>query len=289
MNLERNIRIEYNTKTQSMEMSFLLGKVSDLTNDYLALNYDTRDGKAVANDLSDFIANSNISLISQNELLKLYKKDDADDDKFLAFAIGKNSEPYSTIKEVIGAEYLYKLKSYYVVGILNYRYAQIDIPRPILFNPEMLLNDFRNLISSRFSLKEIIDKLNKFYKDKKYINQMALPLVDVFDKDNEFLTENIPPKNDVEVMTEFDLIESSQSGIPAKIENVFTDTLLARRGNQIPAISNISEEVSNALNKLIVVVNNKINKKMGLDDEFDFLSEIENIDLEFDELETIEL
>ena len=51
-------------------MSFLLGKVSDLTNDYLALNYDTRDGKAVANDLSDFIANSNISLISQNELLK---------------------------------------------------------------------------------------------------------------------------------------------------------------------------------------------------------------------------
>ena len=87
MNLERNIRIEYNignsAKTPSMEMSFLLGKVSDLTNDYLALNYDTRDGKAVANDLSDFIANSNISLISQNELLKLYKKDDADNDKFL--------------------------------------------------------------------------------------------------------------------------------------------------------------------------------------------------------------
>ena len=84
-------------------------------------------------------------------------------------------------------------------------------------------------------------------------------------------------------------MESSQQGIPAKIENVFTDTLLARRGNQIPAINSLSEEVSDALNKLIVVVNNKINKKLGLDDEFDFLSEIENIDLEFDELETIEL
>jgi len=280
MNLDRNILIGYSSNTQSMKFSFVLGKVSDLTNDYLLLNYDTLDGKAVANDLSDFIANSTISLISQSELLKMYK---ADTDQFLS------NSTYSEIKKVIGAEYLYKLKSYYVVGILNYRYAQIDIPRAILFNPENLINDFRALISSRFSLKEILQKLNKYYKDKKYINQMALPLVDVFDKDNEFLTENVPPKSDIEVKTEFSLLESSQQGIPAKIENVFTDTLLARRGNQIPAINSLSEEVSDALNKLIVVVNNKINQKLGLDDEFDFLSEIENIDLEFDELETIEL
>jgi len=280
MNLDRNILIGYSSNTQSMKFSFVLGKVSNLTNDYLLLNYDTLDGKAVANDLSDFIANSTISLISQSELLKMYK---ADTDQFLS------NSTYSEIKKVIGAEYLYKLKSYYVVGILNYRYAQIDIPRAILFNPENLINDFRALISSRFSLKEILQKLNKYYKDKKYINQMALPLVDVFDKDNEFLTENVPPKSDIEVKTEFSLLESSQQGIPAKIENVFTDTLLARRGNQIPAINSLSEEVSDALNKLIVVVNNKINQKLGLDDEFDFLSEIENIDLEFDELETIEL
>lgn len=280
MNLDRNVLIGYNNNSQSMTFSFVLGKVSDLTNDYLLLNYDAFDGKAVANDLSDFIANSTISLISQSELLKMYK---ADPDQFLP------NSTYGEIKKVIGAEYLYKLKSYYVVGILNYRYAQIDIPRPILFNPENLINDFRALISSRFSLKEILQKLNKYYKDKKYINQMALPLVDVFDKDNEFLTENVPPKSDIEVKTEFSLLESSQQGIPAKIENVFTDTLLARRGNQIPAINSLSEEVSDALNKLIVVVNNKINQKLGLDDEFDFLSEIENIDLEFDELETIEL
>ena len=282
MNLDRNILIGLKNP-QSMTFSFVLGKVSDLTNDYLLLNYDTLEGKAVANDLSDFIANSTISLISQSELLKMYK---ADTDQFLSNSFYSD---YAEIKKVIGAEYLYKLKSYYVVGILNYRYAQIDIPRPILFNPENLINDFRALISSRFSLEEILQKLNKYYKDKKYINQMALPLVDVFDKDNEFLTENVPPKSDIEVKTEFSLLESSKQGIPAKIENVFTDTLLARRGNQIPAINSLSEEVSDALNKLIVVVNNKINKKLGLDDEFDFLSEIENIDLEFDELETIEL
>ena len=282
MNLDRNILIGLKNP-QSMTFSFVLGKVSDLTNDYLILNYDTLEGKAVANDLSDFIANSTISLISQSELLKMYK---ADTDQFLSNSFYSD---YDEIKKVIGAEYLYKLKSYYVVGILNYRYAQIDIPRPILFNPQNLINDFRALISSRFSLEEILQKLNKYYKDKKYINQMALPLVDVFDKDNEFLTENVPPKSDIEVKTEFSLLESSQQGIPAKIENVFTDTLLARRGNQIPAINSLSEEVSDALNKLIVVVNNKINKKLGLDDEFDFLSEIENIDLEFDELETIEL
>jgi len=284
MNLDRNILIDYSSKSQSVKFSFVLGKVSDLTNDYLLLNYDTLDGKAIANDLSDFIANSTISLISQSEMLKMYK---ADTDHFLSNS--KDFDIFTEIKKVIGAEYLYKLKSYYVVGILNYRYAQIDIPRPILFNPENLINDFRALISSRFSLEEILQKLNKYYKDKKYINQMALPLVDVFDKDNEFLTENVPPKSDIEVKTEFSLLESSQQGIPAKIENVFTDTLLARRGNQIPAINSLSEEVSDALNKLIVVVNNKINQKLGLDDEFDFLSEIENIDLEFDELETIEL
>ena len=71
MNLDRNILIGLKNP-QSMTFSFVLGKVSDLTNDYLILNYDTLEGKAVANDLSDFIANSTISLISQSELLKMY-------------------------------------------------------------------------------------------------------------------------------------------------------------------------------------------------------------------------
>ena len=66
---------------------------------------------------------------------------------------------------------------------------------------------------------------------------------------------------------------------------------LSRRGNDIAELEFTNIDIFNSFNKLTGLINKKINAKISGEDEddFDFLSDIENIDLSFDELDTIEL
>ena len=280
IDLKRNAYLDYGTPYFTMNL--VLGRLSDLTKDYLIIKYPIVDDEDIIylpfNNINEFMGGATFNLESESSLIEKLELESITSHKGLS-------------KGFVGAEYLYSLKPYYLLGMMKYRYAQMDINRPLLFNADNIIKDYRALISSSFSLKEITNKINEFFKSGKYVNDIALPLLNGFDDDNEFLDRINEPIDFPELERQVGLIKSSKTGIPASINDVFINTLISRRGNDIAELEFTNIDIFNSFNKLTGLINKKINAKISgeNEDDFDFLSDIENIDLSFDELDTIEL
>jgi hypothetical protein len=146
-----------------------------------------------------------------------------------------------------GSDYLYQTKlhsgdlvrynglKYVVLGIVVNTYAQWNMPTPLLFNPTNLNNDYKSLYGSKLTEKQIDDKINDNFQAGKYDADMIIPLVDANDF-SEYITviEPRPSKEEVELM--YDSVKAEKELTIKSQKDVFIDTMLRLRGNEINKI-----------------------------------------------------
>lgn len=273
MNLSR-----YIVKKSGGEARYMLGRVSELSNIYISFifpierkNYLNKNKGSYfvdENTLSDFIKNIKITI------------DTNEGDAIMGI---KDFDMYNEFG--VGSEVLFNFRGYVHIGNLLNTYAQMNLPTPILFDPTNLMNDYRSLLGSKLEIGEITNKVKKFLSDGKYNDDFTNPLINLAGTKREvqeFLEELEPPKTKSELELQWALYQSDKDALPKAVEDIFINTLLVSRGEKITEITGKNEELSNSFQGLLVALNKSINTKLEKtkeDEEFDFLSEIENIEL----------
>jgi GTPase SAR1 family protein len=132
-------------------------------------------------------------------------------------------------------------------------------------------------------------KINSFFKDGKYDDDIAMPLIDLYNNTSKSLSKINEPPDLLEIEKNIAIIKADKEGLPTSIEDIFINTMVSRRGDVLKDLQQKNKDVYESFSKLVSLVNKKINKKiLGEEEEEDFLSALENMEL-FDELENMEL
>lgn len=152
---------------------------------------------------------------------------------------------------------------YVVLGIVVNTYAQWNMPTPLLFNPTNLNNDFKSLYGSKLTDEQINKKINDNFQSGKYDADMVIPLVDANDF-SEYITvlEPRPTKEEVELM--FDSVKAEKDLTIKSQKDVFIDTMLRLRGNEINQIKEVNEDLFKGVQTLLLSVNKAVNEKIEL-------------------------
>jgi hypothetical protein len=256
MNLER-----ISIKVVGRESVFMtLAKISDFSKLYTTILFDqdltmqkinTGDSVLAFNfkNIEQFKGTRPFKTHNQDELLDLYK--------------------------TYGTSFLYQTKlhsgdlvrynglKYVVLGIIVNTYAQWNMPTPLLFNPTNVNNDYKSLYGSRLTEEQINSKINDNFQAGKYDADMVIPLVDANDF-SEYITiiEPRPTKEEVELM--FDSINAEKDLTIKSQKDVFIDTMLRLRGNEINKIKEVNEDLFKGVQTLLLSVNKAVNEQIEL-------------------------
>jgi hypothetical protein len=256
MNLER-----ISIKVVGRESVFMtLAKISDFSKLYTAILFDqdltmqkinTGDSVLAFNfkNIEQFKGTRPFIPYNQDELLDLYK--------------------------TYGTSFLYQTKlhsgdlvrynglKYVVLGIIVNTYAQWNMPTPLLFNPTNVNNDYKSLYGSRLTDEQINKKINDNFQAGKYDADMVIPLVDANDF-SEYITviQPRPTKEEVELM--FDSIKAEKDLTIKSQKDVFIDTMLRLRGNEINQIKEVNEDLFKGVQTLLLSVNKAVNEQIEL-------------------------
>jgi len=174
-----------------------------------------------------------------------------------------------------GSDFLYQTKlhsgdlvrynglKYVVLGIVVNTYAQWNMPTPLLFNPTNVNNDYKSLYGSRLTEEQINSKINDNFQAGKYDADMVIPLVDANDF-SEYITvlEPRPTKEEVELM--FDSVKAEKDLTIKSQKDVFIDTMLRLRGNEINKIKEVNEDLFKGVQTLLLSVNKAVNEQIEL-------------------------
>jgi hypothetical protein len=177
--------------------------------------------------------------------------------------------------ETYGSDFLYQTKlhsgdlvrynglKYVVLGIVVNTYAQWNMPTPLLFNPTNVNNDFKSLYGSRLTEEQINSKINDNFQAGKYDTDMVIPLVDANDF-SEYITvvEPRPTRDEVDIM--FDSVKAEKNLTIKSQKDVFIDTMLRLRGNEINKIKEVNEDLFKGVQTLLLSVNKAVNEKIEL-------------------------
>jgi SepF-like predicted cell division protein (DUF552 family) len=139
-----------------------------------------KDDLSLATSLSEYKITSNIVLIDLSELKKL--------------------KPYSVnVKLEIGSKCRYEQESYEVAGIFKNKYAQTFIKSPILIQPFVIFNDVVSMLYSTMKEDDILEKVNKNFKDGKYDSDILFRFINADNyKDKIYGVKLPPPKTTLE-------------------------------------------------------------------------------------------
>jgi hypothetical protein len=174
-----------------------------------------------------------------------------------------------------GSEFLYQTKlhsgdlvrynglKYLVMGIVVNTYAQWNMPTPLLFNATNITNDFKSLYGSKLTDEQINKKINDNFQAGKYDVDMVIPLVDANDF-SEYITviQPRPTKEEVELM--FDSVKAEKDLTIKSQKDVFIDTMLRLRGNEINQIKEVNEDLFKGVQTLLLSVNKAVNEQIAL-------------------------
>jgi hypothetical protein len=174
-----------------------------------------------------------------------------------------------------GSDFLYQTKlhsgdlvrynglKYVVLGIVVNTYAQWNMPTPLLFNPTNVNNDYKSLYGSRLTEEQINNKINDNFQAGKYDADMVIPLVDANDF-SEYITviEPRPTKEEVELM--FDSVKAEKDLTIKSQKDVFIDTMLRLRGNEINKIKEVNEDLFKGVQTLLLSVNKAVNEQIEM-------------------------
>jgi hypothetical protein len=149
----------------------VLGKISDISNQYLILQYGVADKKSASGKTYSVINMSNTNQFFDSSVTGLFIKDSS---AILSDSIYKD--------DLVGSVVRYELDKYLMAGIWLNTYAQLNIPSPIFYNVENVMNDLRMMYFGKQSETEILNSIRKNWYDGKYQNDLRIPLIDISKK-----------------------------------------------------------------------------------------------------------
>jgi hypothetical protein len=149
----------------------VLGKISDISNQYLILEYRVAEKKSASGKTYSVIEMSNTNQFFDSSVTGLFIKDSS---TILLSSIYKD--------DLVGSVVRYELDKYLMAGIWLNTYAQLNIPSPIFYNVENVMNDLRMMYFGKQSETEILNSIRKNWYDKKYQNDLRIPLIDISKK-----------------------------------------------------------------------------------------------------------
>jgi hypothetical protein len=189
-------------------------------------------------------------------------QDGSQDEISLAYSIGGAKFSYET-KLHSGDLVRYNGLKYVVLGIVVNTYAQWNMPTPLLFNPNNVNNDFKSLYGSKLTKEQINKKINDNFQAGKYDADMVIPLVDANDF-SEYITivQPRPTKEEVELM--FESVKAEKDLTIKAQKDVFIDTMLRLRGNEINEIKAVNEDLFKSVQTLLLSVNKAVNEEIDL-------------------------
>jgi hypothetical protein len=255
MNLDR-ISIKRGNDTTYMT----LAKISDFSKLYTTILFDNNFSMQKINT-GDSIQAFNFKNIEQ---FKGYRP-------FIAL----KQDQLLFLNDNYGADFSYQTKlhagdlvrynglKYIVLGIIVNTYAQWNMPTPLLLNPTNINNDFKSLFGSRLTDEQIVKKINDNFQAGKYDADMVIPLVDANDF-SEYITiiQPRPTKEEVELM--FDSVKAEKDLTIKAQKDVFIDTMLRLRGNEINEIKAVNEDLFKGVQTLLLSVNKAVNEQIEL-------------------------
>jgi len=178
MDLTRYINLEPDGKIQ-----IVLGKISDISNQYLVLSFKTSEKKSASGknynvidmtSSNQFFSNCDLNILEGSEIIRtflnLFKSD------------------------LVGSIVRYEYDKYLCVGIWLNTYAQLNIPSPIFYNVENIMNDIRMMYFGKQSEEEILVSIRNNWYSSKYQDDLKIPLVDISKKFTDDFTIVQEPK-----------------------------------------------------------------------------------------------
>ena len=256
MNLER-----ISIKVVGRESVFMtLAKISDFSKLYTTILFD-QDLTMQKINTGDSVLAFNFKNIEQFKGFRPFRP--------------YNQDELLDLYKTYGTSFLYQTKlhsgdlvrynglKYVVLGIVVNTYAQWNMPTPLLFNPTNVNNDYKSLYGSRLTEEQINNKINDNFQSGKYDSDMIIPLVDANDF-SEYITvlEPRPTKEEVELM--FDSIKAEKDLTIKSQKDVFIDTMLRLRGNEINKIKEVNEDLFKGVQTLLLSVNKAVNEQIAL-------------------------
>ena len=189
----------------------VLGKISDISNQYLILEYRVAEKKSASGKTYSVIDMSNTNQFFDSSVTGLFIKDSSE---ILSNKIFKD--------DLIGSVVRYELDKYLMVGIWLNTYAQLNIPSPIFYNVENVMNDLRMMYFGKQSETEILNSIRKNWYDGKYQNDLRIPLIDISKKFADEFSIIDEPRDKDKLL---DYISSSKKdqkiGSPSTLSNNF--------------------------------------------------------------------
>jgi hypothetical protein len=189
----------------------VLGKISDISNQYLILQYRIQEKKSASGKTYSVIGMSNTNQFFDSSVTDLFIKDLS---SILSSSIYKD--------DLVGSVVRYELDKYLMVGIWLNTYAQLNIPSPIFYNVENVMNDLRMMYFGKQSETEILNSIRKNWYDGKYQNDLRIPLIDISKKFADEFSIIDEPRDKDKLL---DYISSSKKdqkiGSPSTLSNNF--------------------------------------------------------------------
>lgn len=162
---------KYISKRDS-KIEIVLGKISDISNQYLVLSYRYSEKKSASGKIYDvydisspnkFFDDSDLKIVGGRELTESFKN-------------------FIFTNDQIGSVVRYEYDKYLWVAIWLNTYAQLNIPSPIFYNVENIMNDLRMMYFGKQTEDEILQTIRNNWYSGKYQNDLRTPLVDISKK-----------------------------------------------------------------------------------------------------------
>ena len=235
----------------------VLAKLSEFSNQYLCveLSFSTQQINTGQNiyaltykNIEQFKSNRPFFLIDETNLVNNIKNNGTLD-------------PF-VVKLLNGDLVNYNGNKYVVLGIVVNTYAQWNLPTPLLFNPNNIVNDYKALFNSRMSDIEINNKINDNFQAGKYDSDMIIPLVDANDFKETIEVLEPRPSDDL-VKIQISKFTDEKNAKFSQVKDVFLDTVMRNRSAEIDKLRSTNPELYNSMKEMLTSVNNAINDKIS--------------------------
>ncbi len=237
-----------------------LAKISDFSKLYLTILFDN---------------NFSMQKINTGDSIQAFNFKNIEQFKGIRPFLTQSQDQLLYLNKNYGADFLYQTKlhvgdlvryngiKYVVLGFVVNTYAQWNMPTPLLLNPTNINNDFKSLFGSRLTDEQIVKKINDNFQAGKYDADMVIPLVDANDF-SEYITVIQPRPTKEEVILMFDSINAEKDLTIKSQKDVFIDTMLRLRGNEINQIKEVNEDLFKGVQTLLLSVNKAVNEQIEL-------------------------
>lgn len=176
---------------------YTLGQVSSEFTKIVVIETPLEDDLVKASNISEYKILSTIKLLDVSQL-------------------GKDPMDFGTKLES-GSKVRYEQGSYQVAGIFKNSYAQTFIKSPILLQPFSIFNDVKSSLYSTLSENEIMDNINKNFRDGKYDADILFRFIDANNYKEKLYGIKSPPPfsslDDIKLIQDVDVDVSTFEGI----------------------------------------------------------------------------